>query len=170
MGTDKKPVKCQSKVIVLLTPLLVALALIWTVGSFLFSLLVLASVWLSWSWRGKDLLVIYSDSPLWKDYFESGLLPRLSNRAKVLNWSDRSKWQLLSLKRMVFSHFAGEKDFNPMLLQILPFRWPKRIRFHRAFHDSKHGKHEALIKLEAELSSLLKQPIELTAYHPCSSV
>ena len=159
-----------SNLLVLLTPFVVVVALIWIVGSFLFSLLVLMSVWLSWSWRGKDLLIIYSDSPLWKDYFESGLLPRMGNRAEVLNWSNQSKWQLLSLKTIVFSQFKGEKDFNPMLLQILPFRWPKRIRFYQAFHDSKHGKHETLIRLEADLSSLLKQHIELTAYHPRTSV
>lgn len=166
MYTDKRPAKYLAVLLTLLVPLVVVAALIWIAASILFRSLILIIAWLAWSWQGKDLLVIYSDSPLWKSYFEAGLLPLISNRAIVLNWSNRSKWPPISLKAILFSQFKGEKDFNPMILRISPLRLPKTIRFYRAFHDSKHGKQESLMKVEGELASMIDQPIELTPYHP----
>jgi len=36
---------------------------------------------------GRDILLVYSDSPIWHDYIEERILPHLGERAVVLNWS-----------------------------------------------------------------------------------
>src|SRR5918911_507082 len=45
-----------------------------------------------WGARGRDLLLVYSNSPNWQPYVEANWLPRWGERAVVLNWSERSRW------------------------------------------------------------------------------
>ena len=54
-------------------------------------------VWTLWLPRGKDILFVYSDSPIWRDYMTSEVLPLVHERAVVLNWSERKKWERWSL-------------------------------------------------------------------------
>jgi hypothetical protein len=144
----------------------IPIVLIWLVVSFAVSLFVLLVVWSTWPVKGKDLLVVYSDSPLWQTYFESGLLPRVRSRAEVLNWSQRSRWPTMSLKRIVFDRFKKEKEFVPVVIKFSRFSWPRQIRLYRAFHGCKHGKSGDLIKLESELSQVIGEALDLSAYHP----
>jgi len=39
--------------------------------------------------RGKDLVLVYSNSPNWQHYVEQTWLPKWERRAVVLNWSIR---------------------------------------------------------------------------------
>ena len=48
----------------------------------------------AWQSQGRDLLLVYSNSPNWKRYVEETWLPRWGNRAVVLNWSERQTWRL----------------------------------------------------------------------------
>jgi hypothetical protein len=51
---------------------------------FSYSLLYL-SIWFFWLTRGKDILFVYSDSPIWRDYMLSELLPLIeSSRSSKL--------------------------------------------------------------------------------------
>jgi hypothetical protein len=51
-----------------------------------------------WLPRGKDIIVVYSDSSIWHEYMTNEVLPLLQERAIVLNWSERNRWPRLPLR------------------------------------------------------------------------
>jgi hypothetical protein len=60
-----------------LLPFLVVISpvlLLWYVGRRARALLINLTAWYVWRRQGKFVLVVYSDSPIWKVYFESELL------------------------------------------------------------------------------------------------
>lgn len=42
------------------------------------------AIWLLWCSRGKDVLFVYSESPIWREYLEAQVLPKIAHRAVVL--------------------------------------------------------------------------------------
>jgi hypothetical protein len=137
--------------IVLLPFVLVALVL-WLA----IALLLLVVVWITWCPRGKYAIVVYSNSPVWQEYFETQVIPQLHDRAVVLNWSERKRWSL-TVSVILFQTFAGSRDFNPMAIVFVPFRWPRRFRFYKAFRSFKHGRVEDVERLRREFFALLDQ-------------
>jgi hypothetical protein len=130
---------------------LVAVALVlWLVSASL----LLVVVWLTWYPRRRYALVVYSNSPVWQEYFETQVIPRLGERAVVLNWSERKRWSL-SLPVILFQVFGGSREFNPMAIVFEQLRWPRRFRFYRAFRAFKHGRPEDVEKLRVEFLRLL---------------
>jgi hypothetical protein len=138
--------------IVVLLPLLIVGILVWLVGS-VFLLLI---VWLTWCSRGRYALVVYSNSPIWQEYFETRVLPELGARAAVLNWSERTRWNM-SLPVVLFRFFGGTREFNPMAIVFKPFLWPRRFRFYRAFRAFKRGRPEEVDQLRQEFLALLNE-------------
>jgi hypothetical protein len=112
------------------------------------------AIWSRWCVRGRDILFVYSDSPIWHDYIEQHLLPHLRDRAVVLNWSRRRGWRL-SLARAAVHHFGGWREFNPMAVVFRPFRRTRTFRFLQPFRDFKHGHPKALHHMESELFGLI---------------
>jgi hypothetical protein len=137
--------------IVLLPLVIVGLAL-WLVGS----LLVLSTVWLTWCPRGRYALVVYSNSPVWQEYFESQILPALGTRAAILNWSEHTRWDL-TFPVVLFRIFAGSREFNPIAIVFEPLLWPRRFRFYKAFRSYKHGKPEEVERLRRDFFRLLNE-------------
>ncbi|MFO1489066.1 MAG: hypothetical protein U1F65_11375, partial [Verrucomicrobiota bacterium] len=88
-------------------------------GSFLY-----IAAWCCWCARGRYVLFVYSDSPIWHDYVEEQILPRLGERAIVLNWSDRSRWRC-TLPVLAFRYFGGHRSYNPMAVVFRPLRFAK---------------------------------------------
>ena len=43
------------------------------------------TIWAWWCLRGRDILFVYSDSPIWRDYIEKQILPHIGERTIVLN-------------------------------------------------------------------------------------
>ena len=127
-------------VIVILIPIVLIVVLTWL----LHGLALNALIWLCWCTRGRHVLLVYSESPIWHDYIEKNMIPRLPNSTVVLNWSQRRTWRWYSLPVMVFRYFGGTREFNPMVIAFRPLRWTKTFRFWRAFKDYKHGKVAAL--------------------------
>jgi hypothetical protein len=125
-------------------------------GIVLFKVLLYLTIWLAWNTRGINLIYIYSNSPTWQEHVEKDILPHLPRRAIVLNWSERKKWRL-TLATLAFYHFAGYHDFNPMAIVFCPLRPARVFRFLRPFREFKHGKPEALQKMEMELFALLNR-------------
>jgi hypothetical protein len=96
-----------------------------------------------WYPQGKRLLFVYSDSPNWKAYIEQNILPRFSDEAMVMNWSERSRWEWgRSLALRVFEHWAGVKryfwqgrtewegsEFCPIAIVFMPGHRPRVIPF-----------------------------------------
>jgi len=109
-------------------------------------------VWLCWLPRRKNVLLVYSRSPVWQNYMESRILPHLEDRAVILNWSARRKWERrFSLPVLIFYYFGGRREYNPLAVVFRPGRWGKTFRFWRPFQEFKQGKEETLEKLTAEL-------------------
>ena len=112
-------------------------------------------VWTWWCLRGRDILLVYSDSPIWHDYIEQHFLPALRERAVVLNWSQRKRWRI-SVARLAFRHFGGSRQFNPLAVVFCPLRRTKIFRFWQPFREWKHGRPAALRQMEGEFFSLIR--------------
>jgi hypothetical protein len=122
-------------------------------------LLVYLSIWSAWGMRGKDILFVYSDSSIWRDYMLSEILPLVRRRAVVLNWSERNEWKRWSLSVIAFRIFGGPKAFNPLIVVFRPFRRAQKYRFWPAFREWKRGNKEAVEKLKLELANTLASPL-----------
>ena len=114
--------------------------------------------WLKYRfWRrhgrlGRFVLFVYSDSPHWKAYVESNILPRIEGHAVTLNWSRRREWaRTHPFEARVFRRWSGEREFNPLALVIRPGRRVKVLRFWQAFRDFRHGKGGALAAAQGAL-------------------
>jgi hypothetical protein len=158
----RKPPWWLLPVIVVLSPaillLVAALLALFVVTSICLHIL----IWTLWCLRGRDILFVYSDSPIWHDYIEQRLLPPIRHRAVVLNWSQRRRWRI-SLARAAFHHFGGYREFNPLAVVFRPFRPTRKFRFWQPFRAFKHGRPEALRKMEQDLFQLLHVPYDETA-------
>lgn len=139
--------------VLILLPLLPLVAAAWIAWSIVLHV-ALCACWLP---RGKDVLVVYSDSPHWQADFEQRILPALGQRTVVLNWSQRRQWKR-SLATLAFRHFGGHVDFNPLVVVLRPLRRGRVFRLHRAYLDKAHGNPESLNGLTAKLLEVLGQP------------
>lgn len=134
--------------LVVCIPLLVVVLLYWFIAT---STLYLA-VWILWCTRGKDILFVYSNSPIWRDYIEQQLIPRIADRSVILNWSERRDWlDSWSLPSVTFRFFGGSREYNPLALHFRPLRRHRTFRFWKAFKDWKHGNPETLKLIEGQL-------------------
>jgi hypothetical protein len=91
---------------------------------------------------------------VWQAYFETQVIPRLGDRAVILNWSERKRWNR-TLPVLLFRVFAGDRSFNPVAIVFEPLRWPRSFRFYKAFKASKHGRPEEVERLRLEFFQLL---------------
>src|SRR5688572_18374994 len=140
----------QVALIVLLLPLVIVSAIAAVLLFVAYSVFLHITIWTWWCLRGRDVLFVYSDSPIWCEYIEQRVLPLLGPRATVLNWSRRRRWPL-SLSRLAFYHFGGHRQFNPLAVVFRPFHRTRTFRFWEAFREYKHGRPDALHALEREL-------------------
>jgi hypothetical protein len=108
--------------------------------------------------QGKRLVLVYSRSPNWQPYIEANWLPKLAERAVVVDWSDRSHWQApLPLAVRIARHWGGDREFNPLAIVFPPRGKPRVIRFYRPFLALKHGRVSELQDAENELFALLSE-------------
>jgi hypothetical protein len=137
-----------------LAPVLLVVVVLWLVFFLVSTVWLHIAIWFWWCIRGRDILFVYSDSPVWHDYIEQHVLPYLGERAFVLNCSQRRGWRL-SLARMAVHHFGGWRAFNPLAVVFRPFRRTRTFRFWQPFRDFKHGHPEALHRMEGEFFGLI---------------
>ena len=141
---------CAFPFIVLVSPFIILLLVFYAIYTATLYLL----IWVFWLPKGKDILFVYSDSPVWREHVEAEILPHIEARAIILNWSERKAWSAgHSLPTLVFKHFGGYREFNPMGLYFRPFHFVKAYRFLNAFRDRKHGKPQALERIKGEFFS-----------------
>jgi hypothetical protein len=138
-------------VFVLFWRVITALAIALIAAYVFTAVLIYSAVWLFWIPRGKRLMYVYSDSPVWQDHIKTEILPKLPTGSIIMNWSERKTWKKLSLSSIVFHYFGGRKAFNPMAILFAPFRKAKVYRFYDAFKEFKHGKPKRLELMEREL-------------------
>lgn len=145
----------QVALIVVLLPFVLPLALFAIASHTFYRALLYLFVWILWLPKGRDVLLVYSDSPIWREYMTKHVLPLVQERAVVLNWSERNKWSRWSLAVTVFHHFGGDGDFNPLVVLFKPFRVANIYRFWSAFKDWKRGYTEPVERLTRELVASL---------------
>ena len=145
----------QAALIIFLLPLIIPLA---AIGIVLFSanrLVLNALVRLWWLPRGRDVLLVFSDSPIWHEYMTSQILPLVQSRAEILNWSERNRWTRWSLATRVFYSYSGNRNFNPMVILFPPLGKARLFRFLPVFNEWKHGNPEPLERMRDALISEL---------------
>lgn len=136
-------------------PFILALALIAVILHLLYRVALYLLIWSLWLPKGKDILFIFSDSPIWREYMATELLPLVEERAIVLNWSRRKTWSRWSLSVAAFRHFGGHRAFNPMIVIFRPFHTAKAFRFWAAFREWKQGNRQSIDRLRADLLAVL---------------
>jgi hypothetical protein len=136
--------------LVVLLPLMAVAVVFWFAAAIVLQII----VWIVWCSRGRYALVVYSNSPIWQEYFERHVLPAVGNRGVVLNWSDRKEWSL-SLPVALFRFFAGFREFNPLAIVFQPLAWPRRFRFYRPFRAFKNGHPQEVEGMRGDLLKLL---------------
>ena len=141
--------------IALLLPIILPLLIVGLVLHFLNNVVVYLLVWVWWLPKGKDVLYVSSDSPIWKEYMETEVFPLVAERAIVLSWSARSKWPKWSFAVRVFRTFGRGRDFNPMVVLFRPFRRARIFRFLPAFQERKHGDSASVEQLRRDLIQVL---------------
>ncbi|QDT51364.1 hypothetical protein Pan258_54530 [Symmachiella dynata] len=146
--------------LVILLPILLLVVGVWLlyrVVCLLYGLLLNVLVWICWCARGRYVLLVYSESPHWHDYIEEHIITRLPRSTAILNWSQRRSWNSGTLPVQLFYHFAGDREFNPIVIVFVPLRWAKTFRFWQPFRDHKHGKSQSLEDESRRLFSYLSQ-------------
>jgi len=141
--------------VIIFLPFVLPLALIALVLWIAHRIVLYMLIWLLWLPKGKHILLVYSDSPMWHDYMIAQVLPLVEEHAIVLNWSERSQWPRWSFRIHVFRWFGGDREFNPLVVLFRPFRRAKVFRFWSAFKDWKRGHREPVERLRQELLSAL---------------
>ena len=105
--------------------------------------------------RGQRCVLVYSRSPVWESHILSRWVPRIGERAALLNWSDRANWGW-SLEALLFNRFCrSSANFNPALIVLRGLHTPLVFRFFYAFHEAKHGRPEYLELLEDQMFGAL---------------
>jgi hypothetical protein len=130
----------------------------------LYAVLLRVAVWTLWNTRGTYVLFVYSDSPVWKPYIEQNIVPKLPSNSVILNWSERRRWPRWSLATMLFWHFGGRREFNPLAVVIRPLEWGETFRFWQAFRDYKHGKPAKLAQVAAAFFRALAGEVEIKSW------
>jgi hypothetical protein len=162
MEREKQPLgrRLRSAALVVLAlpfvlALVLPLALVAAILYFLHRLAVYLLVWALWLPKGKDVLVVLSESPIWHGYMSAEVVPLVRKRAVVLNWSERKKWPRWSFAAHVFRTFGGRRDFNPLVVVFRPLRRAEVLRFWQTFEDWKHGRTEPVERLKQRLLATL---------------
>jgi hypothetical protein len=109
MTRQKQPILRRigkAALVLVLLPLILPLALFAAANHLAYRALLYLFVWALWLPRGKDILFVYSDSPIWHEYMATHVLPLVQERAVILNWSERKKWSRWSLGVAVFHHLV----------------------------------------------------------------
>jgi len=146
----------NATLLVLLLPVILPLALITLALYLSYRAALYLLVWILWLPKGKDVLFVYSDSPIWHEYMTTQILPLVRERAVVLNWSERGKWtRWWPFRVHVFHCFGGYREFNPLVVLFRPFRRARTFRFWLPFKDWKRGYKEPVARLREELFSVL---------------
>jgi hypothetical protein len=158
----QKPLRWLIALVIVFSPIILVVVVMALALFIITSICLHVLIWTFWCIRGRDILLVYSDSPIWHDYIEQRLLPTIRDRAVVLNWSQRKRWRF-SLARMAFRHFGGYREFNPLAVVFRPFRLTRKFRFWQPFRDFKHGKAAPLQQMENDLFSLIDVPYDKPA-------
>ena len=128
---------------VLLLPFLLVYGITVLVFTGLYRLLLTMIYCFIWSFRAGKVIFAYSESPHWKGYLESEILPFLPASSVTLNISRVGSLRG-SFEEKCYRHWSGSQEYCPIAIVFRPFRPPECYRFYSAFLEAKHGHPERL--------------------------
>ena len=102
---------------------------------------------------GKDVLIVYSNSPHWGEYIESHWVARWGERAVMFNRS--RPWSAEQIEARLWRAWAGGAEHTPVAIVVPASGRTRVVRFWRAFRDRKHGDVAKLRAAEEELARML---------------
>ncbi len=138
--------------LVVLLPIVVPVLLGWGAYSVARGLVLVWRFRRTFGAQGKVGVLVYSDSPHWKEHVESRILPRVGARLVTVKWSRRAQWpDPKPVEVSVFEHWAGSRAFNPMAIIVRGYGRVQTIRFFEAFKASRHGRPDELRRAEERL-------------------
>ena len=114
--------------------------------------------WVRHGRKGKVILFAYSDSPNWKDYIETKILPSLEGCSVILNWSKRREWESsMQFEERLLNQWAGSGEFTPTAI-FFPLMGKVRVfRLFQPSNNPKHGKDKVSKEAEQSLLVAVKQ-------------
>jgi hypothetical protein len=146
--------------VALFLPLILVYAACYFVGRFVWGAILRVWFWRAHVVHGRRILFVYSESPNWQTYIEQNILPRIRDRAVILNWSERRHWSSTSpWEARFFRRFSGDREFNPLALVFCTDGRVRPVPFHQPFLDFKHGKDLPLREAETELFALAEAAV-----------
>src|SRR6266699_2304871 len=143
----RKPPWWLLALVIVLSPAILLIVIIVLALFIVTSICLHILIWTFWCARGRNILFVYSESPILHDYIEQRLLPPIRDRAIVLNWSQRKRWRF-SLTRMAFHHFGGYREFNPLAVVFRPFRLTRKFRFWQPFRGTQSPRKASRNKIQ----------------------
>jgi hypothetical protein len=105
--------------------------------------------------QGKDVLIVYSDSPHWGAYIDANWLPRWGERAVMFNRS--RPWRGEQIEARLWHAFAGNAEHTPVAIVVPRLGRPRVVRFWHAFRERKHGDDATLRAAEERLDQILSE-------------
>ena len=108
--------------------IILSLPALWFVAYQLYGLVLLLVASSRWQSTGLSGVLVYSDSPNWRDYIDERWLPQIGSRLQILNWSDRRNWRK-TLEVRLFHRFVGaSNNFNPSVVVLRGLKHPLVFR------------------------------------------
>jgi hypothetical protein len=108
-----------------------------------------------WRRAGKDVLVVFADTPSSKERMEQ-VLPLVASRSELLNFSEREKWSRWSIGPQVFRFysFLGPQPFRlksclPVVFVFRRIYWPTIF----SFGGRRTNEAQILSRLQQELAA-----------------
>jgi hypothetical protein len=108
--------------------------------AYLYGLLLCSMVWIDWSKKGKDLLVVYSSSE--HSEWMTRLSPLIRDRAVLLDYTTRNTWPRTSPEVLLFEIFGAKpipefvrQFYLPCVIVFPMFRRPQTFTFGKSSKD-----------------------------------
>ncbi len=105
------------------------------------------------SWpSGKVALIAFTRNGKWSPYIDERILPEIERCSVVIDRSDAQWKEKHPLEERAIRHWAGWREYNPVVITFLPKQKPRVFRFYEAFQETRRGHNQ---DLEHQTKSLL---------------
>jgi hypothetical protein len=105
---------------------------------------------------GKVALLAYTKNRKWSPYIDERILPEIEKCTVVVDRTDAQWKERHPLEEKVIRHWAGRREYNPVVIAFIPKRKPQVFRFYEAFQDTRRGHTADLERQTVALLALLK--------------
>jgi len=109
------------------------------------------------SWpSGKVALIAFTRNRKWSPYIDERILPEIEKCSVVIDRSDAQWKERHPLEELAIRHWAGRREYNPVVITFLPKQRPRVFRFYEAFQETRRGHNKGLEHQTEALLAVLK--------------